>query len=62
MLDHGYYADYPQIGKKTFKIKACADDPCTVYVESNLITITTYCTGSSSFLTTNIIHPISDNV
>ena len=62
MLDYGYYADYPQYGKKNFKMKACADDICTVFVESNLITITTYCTGLPSFPTTNIIHPVSDNV
>ncbi len=42
-------------------MKACADTACTVFVLSNLVTITTYCTGSSTFPTLNFIHPISDN-
>ena len=42
-------------------MKACVDIACTVFVESNLITITTYCTGSNSLPTINMIHPISDN-
>ena len=28
---------------------------------SNLVTITTYCTGSNTFPILNSIHPISDN-
>jgi hypothetical protein len=42
-------------------VKACADIACSVFVLSNLVSITTYCTGSNTFPTLNFIHPISDN-
>jgi hypothetical protein len=42
-------------------VKACADTACSIFVLSNLVTITTYCIGSSTFPALNFIHPISDN-
>ncbi len=49
------------MGKLSYKAKACADNSCNIFVESNLVTITKNCNGSSTLPTINIIHPISEN-
>ena len=49
------------IGKSAYQAKACADTDCTVFVLSNLVTLTTYCIGSNTLPSINNIHPISDN-
>ena len=63
MSDSSFITENPIImGKLSYKAKACADTACTIFVESNLVTITKNCNGSSNFPAINIIHPISDNV
>jgi hypothetical protein len=61
--DTSHISENPIVmGKLSYKAKACADTACTIFVESNLVTITKHCNGSSTFPAINIIHPISDNV
>ena len=63
MIDSSSIYEYPLVmGKLSYKAKACADTACNIFVESNQVTITKHCNGSSSFPTNNIIHPVSDNV
>ncbi len=63
MSDTSYISENPIVtGKLSYKAKACADNSCNIFVESNLVTITKYCNGSSTFPAINIIHPISENV
>ena len=63
MSDTSYISENPIVmGKLSYKAKACADTACNIFVESNLVTITKNCNGSSTFPAINIIHPISDNV